>query len=167
MNYLQKFQLPCAIFSAVLIASALPAHADEVVTPSSYIGAGATLGIGQDNTGTPIGGNVAGRYKFNNMPASLRTSVLFGGGGTTVVPTVSYDVPFGDRANVYLGAGASIPTSDSSTLLGNRTAFAIQPGVEVSLSKQVLLYGNAIISVNSYNSGATGAALQGGIGYQF
>ncbi len=158
------FALPLLLVSA-LVANALPAAAEEF-TPGSYLGAGVALG---SNNGTIVGGNVAGRYKFDTAPISLRTSVLFGNGGTSVVPTISYDVPVGDRANVYLGAGGSFVTNNNSSLTGDRSAFAIQPGVEVSLSKNILLYGNAVIALDSYSgiSNRAATAVQGGIGFQF
>jgi hypothetical protein len=163
-----RFALPVLLASAFatnLIVNPLPAAAEQVRTPGSYLGAGVALG---SNNGTVVGGNVAGRYKFEDAPISLRTSVLFGNGGTAIVPTISYDVPLGDRTNVYLGAGGSFTTNNSS-LTGDRNAFALQPGVEFSIAKNVLLYGNAIIALDSYQgiSNRAATAVQGGIGFQF
>jgi hypothetical protein len=146
----------------------LPAFADQVRSPSSYIGAGVSLTSGRESESSLVGGNVAGRLKLGNSPLSLRTSVLFGeADSAAIVPTASYDFALGDRTNIYLGAGAVIPTSDGETMLGDQTAFVVQPGVEVSVAKNVLLYGNAIVAVDSYKSGSSGVSVQAGIGYQF
>ena len=117
--------------------------------------------------GTAIGSCSAGRYKFDNVPLSVRSSVLFGNGGTSVVPTVSYDLPVGDRTNVYLGAGASFKVGGNSSITGDQTAFAVQPGIEVSLNKNILLYSNAVIPFNGQSNGSAGTSLQAGVGLQF
>ncbi len=166
MKSLTKIYLGVAIATSVLTSFSAIASAEEVTQPGSYVGAGVSL---QSFATTPsvVGANLAGRYKFDGVPISARTSVLFGNGGTSVVPTVSYDMPLGDRANVYLGAGASFKVGGDTSMTGDRTSFALQPGVEVSLNKSVLLYGNAVIPFNGQSNGSAGTSLQAGVGVQF
>ncbi|MBD2103639.1 outer membrane beta-barrel protein [Leptolyngbya sp. FACHB-261] len=151
-------------------ASAQPAPTAS--TPGSYIGGGFTGGVtsgGGNGEAANIGGNITGRYRFSQAPVSLRTSVLLSNGSPVVVPTVSYDLALGQRTNVYLGAGASVVTGDSdrSSPLGNQTAFALQPGVEVSLNRNLVWFGNGVVAFNAYESGGTAASLQTGVGLQF
>ncbi|AFY70412.1 hypothetical protein Pse7367_2148 [Thalassoporum mexicanum PCC 7367] len=169
---LNRIPLKLIVLTASLVnvpnLVSLPALADEVRSPSSYVGAGVSLTSGRETESSLVGANVAGRLKLGDAPLSLRTSVLFGeADSAAIVPTASYDFALGDRTNVYLGAGVVIPTSDGETMLGDKTAFVVQPGVEVSLSKDVLLYGNAIVAVDSYETGSSGVSVQAGIGYQF
>ena len=166
MKSLTKIYLGAAIATAVITSFSAIASAEVVKLPGSYIGAGISTQVLATNLSV-IGANIAGRYKFDDVPVSVRSSVLFSNGGTSVVPTVSYDVPLGDRANVYLGAGASVKVGGDSSLTGNQTAFALQPGVEVSLSKSLLLYGNAVIPFNGQTDGSAGTSLQAGVGFQF
>jgi hypothetical protein len=161
------------ISAVTLLGAVAPARANEFgtasdLTPGSYLGAGASLTTDKGNPTDNLGANIAARYKFEDAPVSLRTSVLFGNGGTTIVPTISYDLPVGDRTNLFVGAGGSFVIDDNSTLLGNRSAYVVQPGVEVSLNENVLLYSNAIVAIDSFESGAgTTASFQGGVGFQF
>lgn len=167
MKYLAKYALTSAFVLTIAALFSLPAKADEARVPSSYLGAGVSLGGINSDISSSLGGNITGRYKFEEAPVSFRTSVLFGNGGTSVVPTFSYDVPLGNRTNVYLGAGASVVPSNSNSLTGDRNAFALQPGIEVSLNKNVLLYSNAVVAINGYNDGRTATSVQGGVGFQF
>ena len=170
MKALTKIYLGVAIATSVLVSSLASfsaiASAEEVKLPSSYVGGGVSLQALATNSSV-VGANFAGRYKFDDVPISVRSSVLFGNGGTSVVPTVSYDLPIGDRTNVYLGAGASFKVGGDNSLTGDQTAFALQPGVEVSLNKRLLLYSNAVIPFNGQTNGSAGTSLQAGVGYQF
>jgi hypothetical protein len=166
MKSLTKIYLGVAIATSVLTSFSAIAVAEEVTQPGSYVGAGVSLQSFATNPSV-VGANLAGRYKFDGVPISARSSVLFGNGGTSVVPTVSYDLPVGDRANVYLGAGASFKVGGDASMTGDQTAFALQPGVEVSLNKSVLLYGNAVIPFNGQRNGSAGTSLQAGVGVQF
>lgn len=166
MKSLTKIYLGVAIATSVLTSFSAVASAEEVKLPSSYVGAGVSL-QGLATNPSNIGANLAGRYKFDDVPLSVRSSVLFGNGGTSIVPTVSYDLPVGDRTNVYLGAGASFKVGGNTSMTGDQTAFALQPGVEVSINKNTLLYSNAVIPFNGQSNGSAGASLQAGVGLQF
>ncbi len=166
MKSLTKISLGIAIATSVMTSFSAIASANEVRQPGSYVGGGISLQSFATNP-SAVGANLAGRYKFDDVPLSVRSSVLFGNNGTSIVPTISYDLPVGDRTNVYLGAGASFKVGGNDSLTGNQTAFALQPGVEVSLNKQVLLYSNAVIPFNGQTNGSAGTSLQGGVGVQF
>lgn len=166
MKSLTKISLGIAIATSVITSFSAIASAEEVTQPGSYVGAGISLQSFATNPSV-VGANIAGRYKFDDVPVSVRSSVLFGNGGTSIVPTVSYDLPIGDRANVYLGAGASVKVGGNGSLTGDQTAFALQPGLEVSLNKRVLLYSNAVIPFNGQSNGSAGTSLQAGVGIQF
>ena len=166
MKSLTKIYLGAAIATAVMTSFSAIASAETVRLPGSYVGAGISAQTLATNSSV-IGANIAGRYKFDDAPVSVRSSVLFSNSGTSIVPTVSYDVPLGDRTNVYLGAGASVKVGGDSSLTGNQTAFALQPGVEVSLNRNLLLYGNAVIPFNGQTDGSAGTSLQAGLGFQF
>ena len=166
MKSFTKISLGIAIATSVLTSFSAIASAQVVKQPGSYLGAGVSL---QSFATSPsvVGANIAGRYKFDDVPVSIRSSVLFGNGGTSIVPTVSFDLPVGDRANVYLGAGASFKVGGNSSMTGDQTAFALQPGLEVSLTDRVLLYSNAVIPFNGQSNGSAGTSLQAGVGMQF
>ena len=166
MKSLTKISLGIAIATSVLTSFSAIASAEEVRQPGSYLGAGVSLQSFATNPSV-VGANIAGRYKFDDVPVSVRSSVLFGNGGTSIVPTISFDLPVGDRANVYLGAGASFKVGGNSSMTGDQTAFALQPGLEVSLTDRVLLYSNAVIPFNGQSNGSAGTSLQAGVGMQF
>ncbi|NUN64135.1 porin family protein [Pseudanabaena biceps] len=166
MKSLTKIYLGAAIATSILTSFSAIANAETVSQPGSYVGAGLSL---QSFATQPsnVGANLAGRYKFEGVPISARSSVIFSSDGTSVVPTLSYDLPVGDRTNVYLGAGASFKVGGSNSLTGDQTAFALQPGVEVSLNDRILLYSNAVIPFNGQTNGSAGTSLQAGVGVQF
>jgi len=166
MKSLTKISLGIAIATSVLTSFSAIASAEEVKQPGSYLGAGVSLQSFATNPSV-VGANIAGRYKFDDVPVSVRSSVLFGNGGTSIVPTISFDLPVGDRANVYLGAGASFKVGGNNSMTGDQTAFALQPGLEVSLTNRVLLYSNAVIPFNGQSNGSAGTSLQAGVGMQF
>jgi opacity protein-like surface antigen len=166
MKSLTQISLGLAIATSVITSFSAIASAEEVRQPGSYIGAGISAQTLATNSSV-IGANLAGRYKFDDVPLSVRSSVLFGNGGTSIVPTVSYDLPVGDRTNLYLGAGAAFKVGGDNSLTGDQTAFALQPGIEVSLNKRILLYSNAVIPFNGQSNGSAGTSLQAGVGVQF
>jgi hypothetical protein len=166
INLSTKLSLGAVIAASVVTSFSAIAAAETPRLPGSYVGAGISLQSFATNPSV-IGANLAGRYKFEGVPLSARSSVIFGNGGASVVPTVSYDLPVGDRTNVYLGAGGSFKVGGESSLTGDRNSFAIQPGVEVSLNRRVLLYSNAVIPFNGQNNGSAGASVQAGVGVQF
>ncbi|MFN8780512.1 MAG: hypothetical protein ACK5Y4_02165, partial [Pseudanabaena sp.] len=87
--------------AAVPSAQAQPAY-------GSYVGAGASFGFTSGNSAagesSRTSGLIAARYKFLELPISIRTQILVGN-STAVVPTVSFDVPLNFDTDVYIGAG--------------------------------------------------------------
>ncbi|NDJ16303.1 hypothetical protein GS601_03185 [Myxacorys almedinensis A] len=135
----------------------------------SYIGVGPAFGLtegSQEDENRQVAGVVAARYKFLRSPISARAQAFIGD-GLTLVPTVSYDYPLNWQTDVYLGAGASIPIG-GSTVLGNKTSFALQPGIDYTLpNSNLVVFGNAVISFGGYRSGGAATSLQGGVGLRF
>ncbi|TVP59438.1 MAG: hypothetical protein EA343_20080 [Nodularia sp. (in: Bacteria)] len=141
-----------------------PAQAQ--VAYGSYVGVGSSVGI---TDGIQIGGVVAVRYKLLESPISFRAQALVGR-NTAVVPTVSYDVPLNWQTDAYLGAGLVLAGGDTSSPVGNKISFALQPGVDYIVpNSNTVIFGNAIIAFDAYRDGAGGAAIsvQGGVGYRF
>lgn len=135
----------------------------------SYIGVGPAIGLteGGHDEDREISGLIAARYKFLELPISLRTQAFIGE-GTAIVPTVSYDIPVNWQTDAYIGLGASVHLG-GNTPVGNKTAFAIQPGIDYALpNSNVVVFGNAVIAFDAYkNGGGTAASIQGGVGIRF
>ncbi|MBE9128793.1 MULTISPECIES: hypothetical protein [unclassified Coleofasciculus] len=136
----------------------------------SYVGVGGTFGIEENNRGEgqQFGGVIAVRYKLLELPVSLRAQALIGG-GTAIVPTISYDFPLNWQTDVYLGAGAAFASGDTPSPVGDKTSFALQPGVDyVVPGSSAVIFGNAIIAFDAYrNGGGTAVSVQGGVGLRF
>jgi hypothetical protein len=142
----------------------------------SYVGIGGSFGLTENSDSTDVdgdsnrfGGVVAARYRILELPISLRAQALIGD-STAIVPTVSYDIPLSWQTTAYLGAGVAIQNSETSaTPVGNKTSFAIQPGIDhVFPNSNLVLFGNAVIAFDAYrDSGGTAAAIQGGLGWNF
>lgn len=131
----------------------------------SYVGAGPTFGLTE---GPQVGGVVAVRYKLLEIPVSIRAQALIGA-GTAVVPTVSYDIPINWQTDAYLGVGAAFASGTSPSPVGDKTSFALQPGVDYIVpNSNTVLFGNAIIAFDAYrNGGGTAVSVQGGVGLRF
>jgi hypothetical protein len=148
------------------MAAIAPAQAQAAY--GSYIGIGPAIGVTEGGgEGRKISGVISGRYKFLEAPISLRGQVFIGS-GVALVPTVSYDIPINWQTDAYVGLGASIPVS-GNTPVGDKTGFAIQPGVDYSLpNSNMVIFGNAVISFDAYkDTHGTAASLQGGVGLRF
>lgn len=146
-----------------LTFSAAPASAQAAY--GSYIGVGPTVGFTE---GAQVGGVLAVRYKLLELPVSIRAQALIGS-GTAVVPTISYDVPINWQTDAYLGAGVAFASGSSPSPVGDKTSFAIQPGVDYMVpNSNTVLFGNAIIAFDAYRSGGgTAFSVQGGVGVRF
>lgn len=138
----------------------------------SYIGVGAGFGLTDGNTltgeGKTTSGLVAVRYKFLEMPISLRGQVLIGN-STAVVPTVSYDLPLNFDTDVYLGIGAALANTGGNTPVGNKNSFVLQPGIDYTVpNSNLVVFGNATFAFDAYRSnGGTATSLQTGVGFRF
>jgi hypothetical protein len=158
-----------ALGIALLLTTATTASAQAAY--GSYIGVGGSIGVSGSDSGDDVsgGGVIAARYRFLRAPISLRGQVLISD-STAFVPTISYDIPLSWQTDAYLGVGAAIQDSNtSSSPVGNQTAFVLQPGIDhVFPDSNVVLFGNAIIAFDAYkNSNDTAAAIQAGVGVNF
>ncbi len=159
---------------ATTLATATALYPNQAVQAQaaygSYIGAGGALGITTDgdNDGRQLGGVIAVRYKFLEAPVSLRTQAFIGA-GTAVVPTVSYDLPVNWQTDAYVGAGMVFASGETPSPVGDKTSFAIQPGVDFAVpNANTVLFTNAVIAFDAYEDGGSAAvSLQGGWGVRF
>ena len=148
-----------------------PSAATAQAAYGSYVGAGVSVGLTHGDPGERerTSGVVAARYKFLKLPISIRAQALIGK-RTTLVPTISYDLPINWRTDAYLGVGAAVALDDDRTTpLGNKTSFAIQPGIDYVLpNSQAVIFGNAVIAFDAYRQGGnTAASIQAGVGLRF
>jgi hypothetical protein len=168
-GWLGAWAFSAAIGVGLIFSTASPVSAQAAY--GSYIGIGGSFGVtdGPNDDGGGGAGVIAFRYKFLELPMSIRAQALIGD-STAFVPTVSYDVPLNWQTDAYIGIGAAIQDSDeNSSPLGNQTSFVIQPGVDYSFPySNLVLFGNAIIAFDAYkNSNDTAASIQGGLGVRF
>lgn len=139
----------------------------------AYVGGGIAAGVtngGQQEDAALLGGNIQGRIApIQNIPVSARAAILFGPNNTAIMPMVTYDLPVAKNTNVYVGAGYSFVEKDGrNTPLGNRNAPVVTLGAESSITRDVVVYGDAKLGVNAYkNSSASALSLQAGLGYRF
>jgi hypothetical protein len=157
--------------AAISVGSVLTAPAASAQAAyGSYIGVGGSFGVtAPDGQSSSAGGVIAFRYKFLEVPVSIRAQALIGD-STAFVPTVSYDVPIDWQTDAYIGVGAAIQDSNKRTSpIGNQTSFVLQPGIDHSFPySNIVVFGNAIIAFDAYkNSGGTAASVQGGVGVRF
>ncbi|HYW18419.1 MAG TPA: hypothetical protein VE956_03735 [Nodularia sp. (in: cyanobacteria)] len=151
---------------AVLSVAITIEPAQAQVAYGSYVGVGPNVGL---TDGVQVGGVVAVRYKLLQSPISFRAQALIGR-NTAIVPTVSYDVPLNWQTDAYLGAGLVLADGQTSSPVGNKISFALQPGIDYIIpNSKTVIFGNAIIAFDAYREGAGGAAVsvQGGVGYRF
>jgi hypothetical protein len=163
----------CALSAAIgigfILSSASAASAQAAY--GSYIGIGGSFGAtdGPNGEGGGGAGVIAFRYKFLELPMSVRAQALIGE-STAFVPTVSYDVPINWQTDAYIGIGAAFQDSEeNASPVGNQTSFVIQPGVDYNFPySNLVLFGNAIIAFDAYKeSNDTAASIQGGLGVRF
>jgi hypothetical protein len=152
--------------AAVPSAQSQPAY-------GSYVGVGASFGFTNGNPAagesSRTSGLVAARYKFLELPVSIRTQILIGN-STAVVPTVSFDVPLNFDTDVYIGAGVALSNTVDTTPVGNRNSFVIQPGIDYTVpNSNLVLFGNVIFAFDAYrnNPGTSATSLQTGLGLRF
>ncbi|MBI4782339.1 MAG: hypothetical protein HY785_13615 [Oscillatoriophycideae cyanobacterium NC_groundwater_1537_Pr4_S-0.65um_50_18] len=173
-RYLRSIGLRAiALFGLALFGFGVSApSASAQAAYGSYIGVGGTVGLsdGPNNEGSSAGGVVAVRYRLLEVPLSLRAQALISD-RTAIVPTVSYDVPLNWQTDAYIGAGVVFQGGDenSTSPLGNQTAFVVQPGIDYNFPySDLVLFGNAIIAFDAYkDGGGTAASVQGGLGVRF
>lgn len=170
-GWLSKRTRIAIVLAAVLTScSIVTKKASAQAAYGSYIGVGPTYGINTDDRGEgeQIGGSIAIRYKLLKLPFSLRTQALISD-SVAVVPTISYDIPLGWQTDLYLGVGAAFAGGDKPSPVGDKTSFAVQPGLDFAIPhSNLVLFGNGIIAFDAYrNGGGTAVSVQGGLGLRF
>jgi hypothetical protein len=154
-----------AVGTACLASAASPASAQAAY--GSYVGVGGGFGAIRRDGDRQNSALIAIRYKVLEVPISLRAQAFLMGEGAALVPTVSYDIPLNWQTDTYVGAGVSF--AGGNTPVGNKTGFAIQPGIDYALpNSRLVVFGNAIIAFDAYREeGGTAFSLQGGVGLRF
>ncbi|MGA1264184.1 MAG: hypothetical protein ACO331_09815 [Prochlorothrix sp.] len=160
-----------ALLLGTTLSALTPAPAQAQPAYGSYIGVG--LAAGQKNStseGLDLAGVIAGRYKLLEFPISLRGQAIIDDQSIAFVPTVSYDFPLTWQLEPYVGAGVAFTNANS--VVGDKTSFVIQPGVDYSIpNSRIVLFGNAMIAIDAYNAGEkegdTAVSVQTGLGYRF
>jgi hypothetical protein len=160
-----KYLTSLAIATSILSLTQFAKPAQAQVAYGSYVGIGPSVGL---SDGTQIGGVLAVRYKLLETPVSFRAQALIGK-SVAVVPTVSYDFPLNWQTDAYIGAGLVLAGGDEPSPVGNKIAFALQPGVDYNVpNSNTVIFGNAIIAFDAYrDGGGTALSLQGGVGLRF
>lgn len=160
--------------AAVVTGAAIaPEAAEAQVAYGSYVGVGAGVGVTNNaatGQGSGVQGVISGRYRLLRYPVSIRAQGFLFGGDFAFVPTVSYDVPLSWNTDVYLGAGAAfVGGGDDASIVGNKTSFVLQPGVDYLFpNSNLVAFGNAIFAFDAYREGGNMAvSVQGGVGIQF
>ncbi|NEQ24020.1 MAG: porin family protein [Microcoleus sp. SIO2G3] len=160
-----------ALVVAPIVAGARPAAAQTAGMDGSYVGAGISAGVTSgDGQDSQFGGTIQGRLQVPNTPISARGAVLFTDDTSAIVPTLTYDIPVSDRANVYAGAGYSFVDSDGlqASPLGNQDAFVLTAGAETEVAPRVVVFGDAKLGFDAYQDSSNPAvALQLGAGFRF
>ncbi|MFN3926763.1 MAG: hypothetical protein ACK4QL_05460 [Pseudanabaenaceae cyanobacterium] len=139
----------------------------------SYLGVGASFGLnnGNANAGETARTSVllSGRYKFLEVPVSLRTQIMIGS-STAVVPTLSLDIPLNFDTDIYIGAGVALTNTADTTPVGNKNSFVLQPGIDFAIPKtNLVLFGNVTFAFDAYKNapGVTATSVQTGLGFRF
>jgi hypothetical protein len=139
----------------------------------AYVGGGVAAGVtngGQQGDAATLGGNIQGRIApFANVPVSARAAILFGRETTAIMPLVTYDIPVAANTNLYVGGGYSfIEKNGKPTPLGNKNAPVVTVGAETSVTRDIVVYGDAKLGIKAYeNSPASALSFQAGVGYRF
>ncbi len=160
------------IVGGMLVGLGLGAPALAQPAYGSYLGVGGSFGLSDGNVfvgeGRTTSVLLAGRYKFLEVPVSLRAQVLLGN-STAFVPTISFDIPVNFDTDIYIGAGAALSNTAEVTPVGNRNSFVLQPGIDYAIpNSNLVVFGNAIFAFDAYRSqSGTATSLQTGLGFRF
>ncbi|MFM7427132.1 MAG: outer membrane beta-barrel protein [Elainella sp.] len=175
---MMKFKfLTISLLSTLAVLPALflarPASAQvlsERGMSGSYLGGGASLGVGDpDDNDAVFGGNIQGRLDSPRLPISLRGAALINGDNAALMPLVTYDIGVAPNTNLYVGGGYSFTVNDDEpSPLGNQDAPVITAGIETAVQRNLALYGDAKIGIDAFrDSNNTAASFQVGAAYRF
>lgn len=110
--------------------------------------------------------HLQGRIDLPNSQLSVRGTVVMGEQVESVTPVLSYDLPVGANTNVYAGAGYAIVQPGQQTPVGDRDGVVLTTGVETSVSRQVIVYGDMRYQPNAA-VGSDAMQWHVGIGHRF
>lgn len=110
--------------------------------------------------------HLQGRIDLPNSQLSVRGTVVMGEQVESVTPVLSYDLPMGANTNVYAGAGYAIVQPGQQTPVGDRDGVVLTTGVETSVSRQVIVYGDMRYQPNAA-VGNNAMQWHVGIGHRF
>ena len=149
-----KVSAVSAIACALTFISTLSVNAQtKKGLEGSYVGGSFQTGNGITTLG------VYGRYDVRQLPISVRggVSVIDSNSDTATFfqPAVTYDLPIGDKANAYAGAGLAFGSGDS-------TAF-LNAGAETEIATNVVVFGDLIVPLEDDTDAGFGI----GLGYRF
>ncbi len=153
-KFAAKVSAVSGIACALTFVSTLSANAQsEKGLEGHYVG-------GSFQTGNGVTGiSIYGRYDVRQLPISVRGSVdvtdFSGDTYTQFAPAVTYDLPIGEKANAYAGAGLVFGEGDS-------TAF-LNAGAEKEIATNVVVFGDLNIPLDSDIDPGFGV----GLGYRF
>ncbi len=136
--------------------------------------------VGRPRTTAAPGGTAAGlaptqlqgRIDLPNSQLSVRGTVVMGEQVESITPVLSYDLPVGGNTNVYAGAGYAIVQPGQlvqpgqQAPVGDRDGVVLTTGVETSLSRQVIVYGDMRYQPNTA-VGRDAMQWHVGIGHRF
>lgn len=124
----------------------------------------------EDGEGSPTPDRqFQGRIDLPNSRLSVRGTVLMGEQNRVIMPSLSYDMPIGEDANIYAGAGYAFVNQDGvATPLGDRDGIVITTGAEASINRNIVIYGNVGIRPDRAIGSDDGQVrFQLGIGHRF
>jgi len=115
----------------------------------SLLGTGSSRGWVEDQiegsagqSGTAGQRNLQTRIDVQDFPVSIRGSLVLGDNIEAAMPMLSYDLPLGNSANIYAGAGYAIVRPGAQTALGDRDGVVLSTGAEAAINRSVVVYGD-------------------------
>jgi len=185
-GFLNRLLLAIALNALPLTLLPFPAEADSPGMEGSYVGVtleGQALGDSARSLvrGTGSGGwlvdqvfgrhpqaerQFQGRVDLPDFPLSVRGTMVVGEDIRAVMPSLSYDVPLGNRANVFAGAGYAIVRDGEQTVVGDRDGLVLTAGAEAALNRSLVIYGDVRIRPDGAAQ-PENLRLQFGFGHRF
>lgn len=156
--------------AAILTAPAVAQSQETRGLQGHYLGGGIGLGLDTEDgfDDLEVGGLVQGRYDIQNVPLSVRGSVLFNDQAASLQPVVTYDLATSQKTNIYLGGGASVLLGDGESPLGDQSAFLLTAGVEGEVTPNWALFGDVRWGISAFdNSDGQAVSFQTGAAFRF
>lgn len=109
-----------------------------------------------------------GRLDIPHAPVSVRATAIVGNDVRAVLPTLSYDFPVSNNANIYAGAGyLFVTTPGMVTPLGDRNGVVLTAGAETSIGEDVVVYGDVRFRPDAQRTSENQTRVQVGLGRRF